>query len=65
MTTETLTLVRLTPAVYKDLESKTRKLIVNSTTTPLEAGYALGVQDVLRLIREGLVMENTHVPTSN
>lgn len=57
MTNPTLqqTLVRLTPEVYKDLEKQVRRLTVNSTTTPLEAGYALGVQDVLRLLRDGYV----------
>lgn len=51
----TQTIVRLTPEVYKDLEKQVRRLTVNSTTTPLEAGYALGVQDVLRLLRDGYV----------
>lgn len=54
-TPQTQTMVRLTPEVYKDLEKQVRRLTVNSTTTPLEAGFALGTQEVLRLLREGYV----------
>lgn len=49
---------RLSPEVMRDLEAKLGNLtIVTTTTTDLQAGYALGVQRVLQLLREGYVDE--------
>jgi hypothetical protein len=48
---------RLTPEVYADLAKQFRLPIPNATTTPIEVGYALGVQAVLQKLREGWVIE--------
>ncbi|NUX98775.1 hypothetical protein [Paraburkholderia youngii] len=44
---------RLDAEVLKRLEEQLPKPLVNSTTTELMAGYALGVQAVLQKLREG------------
>lgn len=44
---------RLTPDVYAKLEKQCGSPAVTSTTSELEAGYKLGVQQVLKLLREG------------
>lgn len=46
---------RLTPEVYADLERQLPKMAVTNDTSPMQAGYQLGVQTVLRLLREGYV----------
>lgn len=46
-------LYRLTPDVYAKLEKQCASPAVTSTTSELEAGYKLGVQQVLKLLREG------------
>jgi len=51
------TIVRLEPTVYKTLEAKMSKLIVTSATTPIEVGFQLGVQAVLKELRAGYVVE--------
>lgn len=48
---------RLTPEVYADLAKNFRLPIPNAQTTPIEVGYALGVQAVLQKLREGWVIE--------
>lgn len=62
--TKTLTVVRLQPDMYNDLERKCKTLTVNESTTPLQAGFALGVESVLKLLRTGYVMEERDVPQS-
>ena len=54
--TESL-IVRLTPEVYAVLESKLSKLIVTEATTPIQVGYQLGVQAVLKELRAGYVIQ--------
>jgi hypothetical protein len=53
---ETQTITRLSPEVYNDLERKHATFRPNSTSTELEAGYALGVQAVLKDLRAGFVV---------
>lgn len=47
---------RLTREVYEDLERKVGRVIVTQETTALQAGYQLGVQAVLKALREGYVV---------
>ena len=53
---QTQTVVRLTPEVYAELEKKHTRLAVSATTTPIEAAFQLGVQSVLRDLRNGYVV---------
>lgn len=53
---ETQTVTRLTAEVYADLERKHNTFRPTSASTELEAGYALGVQAVLKDLRAGFVM---------
>ncbi len=48
--------VRLTPAVYASLEKLCPPPRVTEATTDHHAGYMLGVQYVLKLLREGYVV---------
>lgn len=57
MTTQTKTVVRLEQEVYAQLEAKLSRLVVTTTTTPLEAGFQLGVQAVLKELRNGYVIQ--------
>lgn len=50
-------IVRLHPDIYRKLEAKLSRTIVTEATTPLTAGYALGVEAVLKEIRNGLTLE--------
>ncbi len=47
---------RLEPNVYAALEAKVPPPNVTTTTTELMAGYQLGVQTVLKLLRDGYVV---------
>ncbi len=47
---------RLEPEVYAALEGKVPPPNVTTTTTELMAGYQLGVQTVLKLLRDGYVV---------
>ena len=47
---------RLTQEVYKQLESSLPTPVVGTTTTELQAGFALGIQYVLKQLREGFVV---------
>lgn len=47
---------RLTAEVYDALERKHNTFRPTSTSTELEAGYALGVQAVLKDLRTGFVI---------
>lgn len=49
-------ITRLEPDVYAELEAKVPPPNVTTATTELMAGYQLGVQVVLRLLREGYVV---------
>lgn len=50
------TYARLTTEVYQDLERKVGQVMVTRETTDLQAGFQLGVQSVLKLLREGYVI---------
>ena len=45
--------IRLTPDVYDELVRKLIPLHVDNNTTELQAGYQLGIQKVLTLLRDG------------
>lgn len=49
-------MVRLTPDQYRALEAKCPPPDVNNDTTEIAAGMRLGVQLVLKLLREGFVV---------
>ena len=51
------TVVRLVPAVYASLEKQLPKPVVTDNTSALQAGYQLGVQAVLKLLREGFTTQ--------
>ena len=48
--------VLLARPVYLKLEALLPQPVINPNTTDLQAGYALGVQRVLQLLREGYVV---------
>lgn len=52
-----MVLTRMEFEVYKHLEKQCSNMLVSSTTTPLEAGYKLGVATVLEKLRVGYVIE--------
>lgn len=52
---DTQEVIVLNAAQYKALEDKLVGPCVNNNTTDLQAGYMLGVQAVLKLLREGYV----------
>lgn len=56
METNVITMARLSQGVYEDLERKIGQILVNRETTELMAGQQLGIQLVLRLLREGYVI---------
>ncbi len=47
---------RLSQEVYKDLEKKIGHIQVEDSTSELSAGFQLGVQKVLALLRNGFVV---------
>lgn len=47
---------RLTQEVYKHLEGQMPAPFVNQQTTDVQAGFALGIQYVLKQLREGFVV---------
>jgi hypothetical protein len=49
--------IRLSAEVYADIEKKVPKIAVTNDTSPMQAGYQLGVQAVLELLRKGYVTE--------
>ena len=49
-------IVRLQPDVYRLLEESLPAPAVTTTTTDLQAGYALGIQAVLKKLREGFTV---------
>lgn len=55
-TPETATVYRLAPEVYEDFAKRFRQLQPNENTTALQAGYALGVEAVLKALRNELVI---------
>lgn len=54
----TLTTYRLNFDVYKQLETKVLSdIYVNDKTTDIQAGYMLGIQKVLKEIRDGFTID--------
>jgi hypothetical protein len=54
---EVVRLNRLTPDQYRALEKKLAGISVTGTTTAHQAGYMLGIQQALAVIREGWAHE--------
>lgn len=54
--TVTRTLARLSQEDYLALEKAVVQALPNSSTTPLQGGVAIGVEHVLRIIRNGWVI---------
>lgn len=52
--------VRLSQDEYLALHKKCRKPIVTENTTELDAGFLLGIQHVLEMLREGWVYEEPY-----
>ena len=50
------TVIRLDQEAYTQLSKQLGGIGVGQDTTPLQAGYMLGVQEVLRKLREGFVI---------
>ncbi|CDK30099.1 hypothetical protein AMP1_28 [Burkholderia phage AMP1] len=48
--------IRLDPEQYRTLERQVPPPVVTTQTTELLAGYQLGVQSVLKLLREGFTV---------
>lgn len=57
MTTQVV--YRLSAEVFAKLEKSFRPLVVTENTSQLQAGRALGIQEVLNAVRAGLVIERT------
>lgn len=55
MTDKVKEVVRLDPVQYSNLERQLPPPVIGKDTTDLQAGFALGVQAVLKLLREGYV----------
>lgn len=51
--------VRLRPDLYAALEKKLSRLIVTENTTAFTAGFALGVESVLKELRNGYTINQT------
>lgn len=47
---------RLTASAYQKVEAAVAPPTVNNNTTPTSAAYQLGVQSVLRVLRDGYVV---------
>jgi hypothetical protein len=47
---------RLSPEVYRDLESKLPRPALSGDANPTQAAYLLGVQHVLGVLRAGFVV---------
>lgn len=48
--------IRLEADAYKSLVAKCPQIAVNNDTSPMQAGFQLGVQYVLKMLREGYVI---------
>lgn len=63
-TTKELIVVRLNSEIYLKLEKQLSKTVVTEATTAFTAGHALGVESVLKLLRNGLTVERSDVSTA-
>lgn len=50
------TVTRLSPEVYAELAKQFPTLHINEQTTPVQVAFSLGVEKVLKKLREGLVV---------
>ena len=50
-------IVRLSPDVYKQLEDGLPSPVVSQTTTEIQAGFNLGIQFVLKKLRDGYTIQ--------
>lgn len=51
---------RLNPDVYRDLERKVLSdIYISKETTDIQAGYMLGIQKVLKELRDGFTIDNS------
>lgn len=53
-----VTVLRLQADAYAQLARQCTAIAVNNDTSPLQAGFQLGVQHVLQKLREGFVHED-------
>ena len=49
-------IIRLDRETYDALARQFGNPVATASTTPIQAGYLMGVQDVLRVLREGFVV---------
>jgi Cu/Ag efflux pump CusA len=49
-------IIRLQPDVYKQLEDSLPAPVISTTTTDQQVSFALGIQYVLKKLREGFVV---------
>lgn len=47
---------RLTSSAYRQLEQQCESAQVTGTTTDIQAGFKLGIQHALKLLRDGFVI---------
>ncbi len=47
----------LHPDVYRKLEHRLSRTVVTDATTPIAVGFALGIEAVLKELRNGLVQQ--------
>lgn len=52
------TMFRLSPQAYEELEHKLPQMVVQRDTTDLQAGMQLGIQMVLKMLRDGYVVSS-------
>lgn len=55
--TKVITVTVLHPDVYRKLEQELSKTVVTDATSPGALGFALGVESVLKRIRNGFVLQ--------
>lgn len=53
----TKVVVRLEHSIYMTLENKLSRTVITSATSELAAGYALGVEAVLKELRNGYTVD--------
>lgn len=54
--TDTRVVVRLEASIYAKLEQKLSRTVVTAETTPITLGYSMGVEAVLKELRNGFVV---------
>ncbi len=56
-----IAIYRLQQDIYKKLETKFSRIVVTEQTTAFQAGYALGIEAVLKELRNGLTVDDVQV----